>query len=88
MERINLTKNDFRNMKLVSHTNSLVCIKDGIMYKVLNPRKVDLASARERILLADKLNLYGIERPESELYLDSKFVGFTSNEEKGISLKK
>ena len=87
MERLNITKKDVEDLNLVSHTNSLVCNKDGIMYKILNPRKVDLDAARKRILLADKLDLYGIERPESELYLNGKFVGFTSKEEKGITLR-
>lgn len=86
MEKINLTKNDFKEMEFVSKTNSLVCKKDGIMYKVLNPQKVNLDQAKTRISMADNLNLYHIERPISELYLEDKFVGFTSREEHGILL--
>ncbi len=86
MERVDLTKKDFETMRLISATTSLVCDKDGKMYKVFNPIKTDIDNMQEKIMLGDKLNLYHIERPEELIYMHNKFIGYTSKKFEGITL--
>ena len=86
MEKKYVTLEDFKNMKLVSNTTSLVCSKDNLMYKVFNPLRVVRTSEEERVRLSEGLNLYHIEKPKHLLYMDDEYIGFSSNKIDGIEL--
>ena len=88
MEKRYITKTDLKHMKLVSNSNSSVYNKDNLMYKLFNFQKTDYQDEHKRIELSEKLHLYHIERPKELLFIDAKFVGFTSPKLEGILLDK
>lgn len=88
MEKRDITRTDLKHMNLVSKSNTLVCNKGSLMYKFLNPQKVLMKDEQQRVELSEKLHLYHIERPRELLYMNNKFVGFTSPKLEGIILDK
>ncbi len=88
MDRVDLTKENFKDMELKSQTTSLVCFKDNLVYKVFNPQIVELNTAKKRVEYSTDLNLYHIERPKDLLYMKDKFIGFSSYKIEGVELNK